>query len=312
MEVFLNLKMYMRLDLAVAKQFEITREKAKDLIEAGLVSHLGKSALKPSFKINLEDEICLLGEIPQKPSKLKPSNIELNVVFEDEFMMIINKQAGVSTHPPSTDGEGTIANGVVNLIQEEGIRPGIVHRLDKDTTGLLIIAKTEKAKEVLSKMMERREIERRYLAICYGVFRFPSFQIKTNVIRDAKDRQKMRVCRTDGKEAITNVFVRESFLQTFSLVELKLETGRTHQIRLHLTHNGNSVVGDQSYGLKPPSFFDKFRPSEELYNTLVNTKRQMLHAFSISFIHPFTLNEVNLKVEPPEDFTAMLNILHKL
>jgi 23S rRNA pseudouridine1911/1915/1917 synthase len=302
----------MRLDFKIAESLEISREKAQEIIKNNGVLIDGKIAQKPSIKITDEEitiDETIKKQITNKPSKLKANKIPLQIIFEDEFLMVINKQAGISTHPPSIMGEGTVANAIVNIINEEGERPGIVHRLDKDTTGLLIIAKTEKAKTELSQMIASKLVERRYLALCYGGFRFQSFKMNKNIIRDLKDRTKMRVCKTGGKEAITNVFVKETFVQNaFSLVELKLETGRTHQIRLHLHDNGNSIIGDQMYGLKPPSFFEKFKPNPDLFNSLTNTKRQMLHAFRLNFIHPFTNEEINLQVEPPKDFANLQNL----
>jgi 23S rRNA pseudouridine1911/1915/1917 synthase len=304
----------MRLDTKIANDFEIAREKAKEIIEAGEVLLNGKPILKPSYKVN--DEVIevnqgALEQLKTKLSSLKPSDIPLEIIFEDDFLLVINKQAGVSTHPASSEGEDTIANAIAKFVLDfKGIRPGIVHRLDKDTTGLMIIAKTEEAKTKLSDMMAKREVERRYVALCYGSFKLPNFQIKTNIIRDLHNRQKMRICKNGGKEAITNVFVKESFFSNnFSLIELKLETGRTHQIRLHLSHNENPIIGDGMYGFKPPSFFEKFAPNEELYQKLTQTKRQMLHAFSLKFQHPFTGEEIALEVNPPEDFQSLLSIL---
>jgi 23S rRNA pseudouridine1911/1915/1917 synthase len=306
----------MRLDLKVVSEFEVAREKAKEMIENGEVLVDGREILKPSFKV-FEEAVYLkdgaIERLKVKPLGLKPSNIPLEIIFEDEFLIVINKQAGVSTHPSSTEGEDTIANAVAKfLLNGKGIRPGIVHRLDKDTTGLLIVAKTEEAKTILSEMIAKREVERRYLALCYGSFKIPHFQIKANITRDLQNRQKMRICKIGGKEATTNVFVKESFFDgNFSFLELKLETGRTHQIRLHLEWFGNSIIGDGKYGIKPPSFFSKFSPNKELYEVLTSTKRQMLHAFSLSFKHPFTQEEISLQVEPPGDFINLLCILRK-
>ncbi len=305
----------MRLDIKTATTFHLPRERAKEAVLNGFILVNGKKITKPSHLI-FEEEISATEELEKlikgSPSSLKPSEIPLDIIFEDDHLMVINKQAGVSTHPPSIHGQDTIANAVVGALSEveEGVRPGIVHRLDRQTTGLLIIAKTPEAKTILSKMIEERQVERKYLALCYGTFKIPSFQIKTNIMRDLHDRQKMKVCKTGGKEAITNALLKQSFFMgNFSLVELKLETGRTHQIRVHLSHIGNSIIGDKEYGIKPPSFFDKFKPNEALYNALTGAKRQMLHAFSLKFTHPVTQQEISLEAPIPSDFEAVLKVL---
>jgi 23S rRNA pseudouridine1911/1915/1917 synthase len=300
----------MRLDIKISTENNLPRQRVKELIESGGVLLNGKPSMKASLKILETDIIEIIKVIEPQKTNLVSSEVSLDIIFEDDYFMIINKQAGVSTHPASINGTGTIANGVALLVEGTGLRPGIVHRLDKDTTGLLIIAKTDEALSKLSEMISERNIERKYLALCYGAPAFKSFQIKTNVIRDDKNRLKMRICRESGKEAVTNVLTKQSFLEKqFSLLELRLETGRTHQIRLHLEHHKNPVIGDLVYGLKPPSFFNKFRGNQELQQILLATKRQMLHAFSLKFAHPITEKEMHFEVNPPEDFQKLLEIL---
>ena len=298
----------MRLDVKVASMTLKSREYARKLIESGFVFLNDKPATKRSLVILETDSVEIRGEIKDAPSSLKPNKIPLEIVFEDEFLMVINKESGISTHPPSIYGENTVANAVVEILQKEGVRPGIIHRLDKDTTGLLIIAKTEDARTKMSELIANREVERKYLGLCYGEFNKKSFKIDANIGRDLRNRLKMKVLQTSGKNATTNVFLKERF-HLISLVEFKLETGRTHQIRLHMEYNKTPIVGDQTYGLKPPSFFAKFNSTPELKKALEGVKRQMLHAFSLKFFHPFTNEEIILEAPLPSDFQNIYNLL---
>lgn len=298
----------MRLDIKISLTLEKSREHAQALIASGFVAVNNIVQRKQSFKVLETDTVEVLQDLPKQPSKLIPSNIPLEIIFEDDFFLIINKQAGVSTHPPSINGENTIANAVVSILSENGIRPGIVHRLDKDTTGLLIIAKTEDAKYKMSEMIANREVERKYIGLCYGQFPQKTFKIEANIGRDIKNRLKMKILKTSGKTALTNIKLIQSFKE-ISIVEFKLETGRTHQIRLHMEHNKTPIVGDRTYGLKPPSFFMKFANNAQLKIALENTKRQMLHAFSLRFQHPFTNESIALEINPPADFANLIELL---
>jgi 23S rRNA pseudouridine1911/1915/1917 synthase len=304
-----------RLDAFISANANISREGAKQLILAEGVNVNKKTVLKPSLLLLEGDEVFLTKAIPLKQTSLSASSSEtLNIIFEDEYIMVINKAAGVSTHPCGIEGKNTVANAIVGLVEEEGegsVRNGIVHRLDKDTTGLLIIAKTLEASERIISMMASHEIERRYVALCYGFPRLPSFQIKTHMERDKNNRLKMKIVRTptaSSKEAITNVLLKEKLLNgSFSLLELKLETGRTHQIRLHLAYSSLCVVGDRTYGVKPPSFFNNF--PLKLKETLENTRRQMLHAYKLDFTHPFTGKRVSFEAPIPDDFQNLLSVI---
>lgn len=304
-----------RLDIRLSGSLQISRERARNMIESGCVLLNGKLCTKQSTKLDASSTLEVIKNVEPKRTTLEPSNIPLNIVYEDEYLLVINKQAGISTHPPSINGKDTVANAVLHFLQNkaplEANRPGIVHRLDKETTGLLLIAKTDEATYKLSQMIANRDLIRKYVAICYGTPKLPQFEINANIIRDTKNRLKMKIARTMGKQAITNVFIREKF-RDFTLLDIKLETGRTHQIRLHLEHYGNSVVGDPIYGTKPPSFFNRYYKYPELMETLIKTNRQMLHAFSLEFVHPFTSKVIKLEEAMPDDFQHLLHLIKKL
>lgn len=301
-----------RLDIKVAKILNLPREKAQKLILNGGVKANGKIILKASTRLPEDSEVNIIKEPEIIKTNLIPCNLPLEIVFEDEYLIVINKQAGVSTHPPSFKGQNTIANSVMGLIEagllKDTIRPGIVHRLDKDTTGLLIIAKKEAALSAISGMLARREIKRSYFALCYGSPQMPSLQIRAALKRDEKNRLKMKVVKNGGKEAVTNIILKEKFLKgRISLLEVSLETGRTHQIRVHLSYNKLPIVGDLVYSPAPPSFIETFE--KDISSLIISSRRQMLHAFSLKFTHPFTGNLIEITAPLPSDFLELLETL---
>ena len=249
--------------------------------------------IKSSYKLEEEDKIEII--IPKiQEMELKPENISINIIYEDKDIAVINKQPGLVVHPAHGHFSGTLVNAIMYHIKDlSGIngelRPGIVHRLDKDTSGLLIIAKNDKAHTELTKMFQNKEIKKTYIAILKGKLNKKNGKIVTQIGRDNNDRKKMRVIedKIKGKLAITNY---EVILQNdlFSLVEVKIETGRTHQIRVHMKYLGYPILGDSTYG----------RPDSE--------KRQMLHAYKLSFLHPVTKKMMNFIGEIPEDMLESL------
>ena len=281
-----------RIDVFLSKETELTRTRIQQLIKDGMITVNGKK-IKSSYKLEEEDKIEII--IPKiQEMELKPENISINIIYEDKDIAVINKQPGLVVHPAHGHFSGTLVNAIMYHIKDlSGIngelRPGIVHRLDKDTSGLLIIAKNDKAHTELTKMFQNKEIEKTYIAILKGKLNKKNGKIVTQIGRDNNDRKKMRVIedKIKGKLAITNY---EVILQNdlFSLVEVKIETGRTHQIRVHMKYLGYPILGDSTYG----------RPDSE--------KRQMLHAYKLSFLHPVTKKMMNFIGEIPEDMLESL------
>ena len=269
----------------------------------------------PSKKISYGDKINL--SIPEeKKISLKPYDYDLDIIYEDNDLIVLNKGSGISIHP----GPGNYENTVVNaLIKHNGknlssighkFRPGIVHRLDKNTSGLVLIAKNNFTHNFLAKQFKEHSIERVYYAIVWGKIRPTHGKIDTLITRSSQNRKLMEVGITKGKRAITNYKTIEIFkgdaLPTFSLVECKLETGRTHQIRVHLTNKGNPILGDKQYNKK----FKRLKNiDKDLEDNIKNLDRQLLHAKSISFNHPNNSKRYNYTSILPESFTYFLKKL---
>ena len=241
---------------------------------------------------NFKDSFFIV--IPEKKEiDLVPQNISINILYEDNDIAVIDKKAGLVIHPSYGHESGTLVNAIMFHINDLSgingeIRPGIVHRLDKDTSGLIIIAKNDKAHNKLSEMFKNKEINKTYLAIVKGSLGKDTGRLETQMGRDLKDRKKMSVLKTGGKTAITNYEVLDKN-DKFSLVRVNIETGRTHQIRVHMKYLGYPILGDSVYGKESKS-----------------VKRQMLHAYKLEFIHPVTGKEMIIKSEIPKDFSEVL------
>lgn len=268
------------------------------LIKDKLVLVNGKIA-KPSYIVKLGDLIQI--NLPKEKSiELMAENIPLDIVFEDEDILIVNKPKGVLVHPTGKDMKGTLANGLLYYNKSianvgEALRPGIVHRLDKDTSGILIIAKNQKSYNELIKQFKAREVKREYIALVHGQLNIKEATINAPIGRDPSNRTKMTVIYENSKEAITDYRVLEEF-RNYSLLELSLQTGRTHQIRVHMAHLGHPVVGDRVY----------FNKSDEF-----NLNSQLLHAKKIGFLHPRSKNYLEFEANLPKDFARIVNILEK-
>ncbi len=287
-----------RLDKVIATLLpDKTRNNILKLIEDGNILVNGKT-IKPSQKAQLNDEIEI-NEPEPKSLDLEAENLNLDIVYEDSDVAVINKPKGMVVHPGAGVNSGTLVNGLLyemdDLSEINGvIRPGIVHRIDKDTTGLLMIAKNDKASLSLTEQLKRHECNRIYYALVYGEFQENKGRINVPIARSKEDRKKMAVDK-DGKEAITNFKVLRRF-KGFTLLELKLETGRTHQIRCHMEYIGHPLVGDKIYGRRK----------------VIGDLGQFLHAKKIGFIHPTTKEWMEFDSELPKYFTDFLNTLEEL
>ena len=288
-----------RLDKFIADNSDISRSYAAKLCEDGLVM-LGGKPLAKKYKITGGEEIEI--DVP-KPEELsiEPEDIPLDIVYEDSDVIVVNKPQGLCVHPAPGNESGTLVNGLVyhcggELSAINGvIRPGIVHRIDKDTSGLLIVAKNNEAHLKLSEQLKERKAMRKYVALVNGNIKEEGGTINKPIARNPVDRKKMAVVQ-GGREAITHFNVLERFGQ-YTLVECVLETGRTHQIRVHMASIGHSIVGDPLYGIKKEKF---------------NLQGQLLHAKTIGFVHPTTGEMMEFSSEIPEYFQKVLEKLRKI
>ncbi|WP_138431861.1 RluA family pseudouridine synthase [Fodinibius saliphilus] len=306
-----------RLDKFLASQIENTsRTKIKEAIKENHITVNGTNE-KPSYNIEEGDIIDVRLPIP-KPPEATPEEMELNIVYEDESLLVVNKQADMVVHPAYGNWTGTLVNGLLwhtdNLSEPEKgtIRPGIVHRLDKDTTGLLVVAKDDKTHRKLSSYFRTKEIERTYWAIVWGTPDEKEGTITGNIGRDPHNRQKMAVREGDkGKEAKTHYKVIEYF-DHLSLLELKLETGRTHQIRVHLADNNLWVFGDPKYGGNSVRYGPNTGSRRQMFINLFKLlQRQCLHAKTLGFEHPVTGEDMQFDSELPADFVQVLGMLRQ-
>ena len=286
-----------RLDAYIAKmKSDISRTMIQKLIEEGNILVNGKSK-KISYKVQIGDEIEL--NIPEaKEIELKAENIPVEVVYEDNDIIVVNKPKGMVVHPANGNPDGTLVNAIMAMCKDSlsgiggEIRPGIVHRLDKDTSGLLIVAKNDKAHINMSEQIKNREVKKIYIALVRGVVSENEATINMPIGRSTKDRKKMAV-RKDGKEAVTHFKVLKRY-KKYTLLEVKIDTGRTHQIRVHMAEIGHPVVGDMVYSNGKNEF---------------GVEGQMLHAKSLDFKHPITGKQMHLEAELPEYFEKVLEQL---
>ena len=289
-----------RLDKAVNSiNTALSREAIQRMIKTGKILVNGKQS-KPSYKTSINDIISIEEEIPQEEITLKPQEMPLDIIYEDDDIIIINKEKGIVVHPGNGNPDGTLANAVMAKCKGSlsgiggKIRPGIVHRIDKDTSGLVIIAKNDLAHINLSEQIQNRKVQKTYIALVRGCVKENEATINMPIGRSTKDRKKMAVTKT-GKEAISHFKVLERY-NGYTLLEVKIETGRTHQIRVHLSEIGYPIVGDMVYSNGKNPF---------------GVEGQMLHAAKLTFKHPTTNKEVTFEAPLPEYFTKVLQILEK-
>ena len=306
----------LRVDVFInKKQNELSRSRIKNLILNQKLKLNNVIQINPSKRIAVGDILELIIPEPKKAS-LKPYKYKLNIIYEDEDLIVLNKPAGIVVHPGAGNFDNTIVNALMNYDNNslsnigDELRPGIVHRIDKNTSGLIVIAKNNETHENLSLQFSKHTIKRIYQLLIWGKIRPSKGKIETLITRSSKNRQLMEVSNTKGKKAITNYKTIEVFenknTPTLSFLECKLETGRTHQIRVHMNYLGNSIVGDDKYKKK----FKKINSIDPLLEkNIMNLNRQFLHAKTIGFIHPKNKKEMIFNSILPKELEIILKML---
>ena len=307
-----------RVDIYLSKNInKVTRSYIKKQIKDKKLSINGKVISSPSTKIRINDKI-LFSLVQNEDKKLIPKRINIEKIYEDNDILVINKPKGMVVHPGAGNYENTLANALAYKYKDKlsdiggKLRPGIVHRIDKETSGLLVIAKNNIAHSELGKQFSVHSIKRKYQCLVWGILRPLSGRIETFISRNKKNRQLMQVSLSSGKKSITNYKTVKVYnikdIPKISLVECELETGRTHQIRVHLKFKGSSILGDNQYGKRKI-----FKKINQKFLLLLNQMNgQALHAQTLEFIHPTEKKLKNFEVGLPKDFKKMLNLLNKL
>ncbi len=308
-----------RLDVFLSEKIDnLSRSNIKKIIESSNVKINKRITILSSKKVKSKDSIAIQ-LIIKKIDKLSPSKIKLDIHFEDKDILILNKPKGMVVHPGAGNHKNTLANALIYKYKNKlsningELRPGIVHRIDKDTSGLLVVAKNNSSHSKLGKQFSEHSIARKYLCLVWGVIRPLQGNIQTLISRNKKNRQLMMVSDFNGKKAITNYKTIKVFnikdIPKISLIECELETGRTHQIRVHMKYKGTSLLGDNQYGKKNIRFK---KINEDFLNKLSLLNGQALHAKSLGFVHPSKNKWVSFESELPNDFKKLLDLLKKL
>ena len=290
-----------RLDVFLSDSMEeITRSRVQKLISDGFVKINGNISIKANIRLRGDEQIEV--EIPEaSPTEIKAEKIPLDIVYEDNHMLVVNKPQGMVVHPAAGNYEGTLVNALMAYCGDSlsgingEIRPGILHRIDKDTSGLLLIAKNDRAHLGLSLQIKEHSLTREYLALVHGNIKEDSGTIDAPIGRDEKDRKRMTITEKNSRNAVTHYFVSERFGK-YTFIRCRLETGRTHQIRVHMSKNGHPIVGDKTYGVKKEEF---------------KLSGQLLHACKVGFIHPVTNEYMEFERDVPEYFKATLEKLRR-
>ena len=306
----------LRVDVFInKKENQISRNRIKNLILDKKLKLNGKTLENPSKKVSQDDVLELMIPKPKKIS-LKPYEFKLKICYEDEDLIILDKPAGIVMHPGAGNSDNTIVNALINYNKNflsnigDELRPGIVHRIDKNTSGLVVIAKNNQTHENLSIQFANHSITRIYQLLIWGKIKPSKGKVETFITRSSKNRQLMEVSKTKGKNAITNYKTIEIFenknTPTLSLLECKLDTGRTHQIRVHMSYLGNNIVGDDKYKKK----FKKIKNINPLLEKkLLNLNRQFLHAKTLGFVHPKKKKEMIFNSNLPLELEIILKML---
>lgn len=305
-----------RLDRFFARHLPgLSRSRIKNLILDGMARRGERPARDPSEPVQAGEQYALT--IPEAaPALPRPEAIPLTVLYEDADLIVIDKPAGLVVHPAPGNYEGTLVNALLAHCGESltGIggekRPGIVHRLDKETSGVMVAAKTELAHARLSEIFAQRDLDRHYRALCWGVLSPATGEIEGAIGRDPRDRKRMAVRSSGGRDALTYYRTMKIWRLAASLLDVKLATGRTHQIRVHLAHRGHPIIGDPVYLRRVPAAA-RLLPAE-LRGELLDFPRQALHAASLAFAHPRTGVPLAFQTDPPADMQALLAALDRL
>ena len=287
-----NLEKNKRIDKYLSSKLDdsFSRAKIQKLIDEELIL-VNDKVIKSSYKVSNGDVILITDK--EEDMSVKPEKMDIDIVYEDDDVMVINKKSGIVVHPAPGNYSGTLVNGLMYLSKDLShvngeFRPGIVHRIDKDTSGLLIVAKNDKAHRILAEELKEKKIKRKYIALVSGVINHDVGEIDAPIGRDPSDRKKMCVTSTNSKDAITHFRVLERY-KNASLIECELETGRTHQIRVHMKYINHPVINDPVYGKNNHGEFG-----------------QLLHAKEITFTHPTTKEVMSFSCEVPEEFNKIL------
>ena len=308
-----------RIDIYLSKKINfLTRSFIKKLIEKNGVILNKKKTQTCSIKVKVNDEV-LIDIIKKKTDRIIPKKMDLDIIFEDKDIIVLNKSKGVVVHPGAGNIENTLVNALIYKYKKKlsdingEIRPGIIHRIDKDTSGLLVVAKNNISHSKLGKQFSEHSIKRKYQCLIWGVLRPLKGKIVSLIARSKKNRQLMTVSEINGKKAITNYKTIKVFnvkdIPKISLIECELETGRTHQIRVHLKYKGTSIIGDNRYGKKNI----KFKKIDKNFSkNLSKVNGQILHATTLGFVHPTKNKWLNFEAPLPTEFKKMLNLLNKL
>ena len=308
-----------RLDIVLVKLIpSLSRSNLKKIIEQKQVK-INNSIVESASKKLKENDYIEINLFAKEEEKILPANIKLNIVYEDKDILVINKPAGMVVHPGAGNHNNTLVNALIYKYKNKlsnvngATRPGIVHRIDKETSGLLVVAKNNYAHANLGRQFSNHTIKRKYYALCWGVLRPLNGKIETLIGRSRKNRQLMSVTEISGKKAVTNYLTLKVFeiknVPKISFIECELETGRTHQIRVHMAYKGCSLLGDQQYGKKNLKFK---KINKDFENKLKILNRQALHAKSLGFIHPITKKFISFDSNLPQDFKKILDLLNNL
>lgn len=293
MEFIVEENINTRIDSYLSEKLDFSRSKVVKMIKDGAILVNGNT-VKNSYTLK-KDDVIKIGDYKEEEMNLEPENIPVEIVYEDDDVLVVNKPNGMVVHPAVGNNHGTLVNALLyhskNLSSINGeFRPGIVHRIDAYTTGLLMVAKNDKAHEILAEELSKKETKRKYIALVWGVIKEDTATIDAPIGRDSNDRKKMSVTSINSKDAVTHLKVLKRFKDA-TLIELQLETGRTHQIRVHMNYIGHPVVNDPVYGKRK----------------IIDNSGQCLHAFLIGFNHPSTNKYMEFKCELPECFNNILN-----